>query len=87
MESEGDISLVDAIEFVQKHLRKSPNVCKWRFCKVLEIQRRVLWVFIQVWIKLNFNLKVRIQETIIDNQLVVGFAAESWKGEILLETS
>ena len=80
---EGDISLVDAIEFVQETLdNAAPNLCKWRFLKCWRYYEKRGYEFLSKYetkINSSSTLRSEFKRSIIDNQPVVQFAAESWK--------
>ena len=79
---EGDISLVDAIEFVQETLEKAaPMYANGDFVKCWNYYEKRGYEFLSKYeTKIGTStLRSEFKRSIIDNQPVVQFAAESWK--------
>ena len=80
---EGDISLVDAIEFVQETLdNAAPIYANGDFIKCWRYYEKRGYEFLSKYetkISSSSSLRSEFKRSIIDNQPVVEFAAESWK--------
>tara|TARA_B100001121_G_scaffold159845_1_gene139553 strand:+ start:192 stop:1883 length:1692 start_codon:yes stop_codon:yes gene_type:complete len=80
---EGDISLVDAIEFVQETLdNAAPIYANGDFIKCWRYYEKRGYEFLSKYetkISSSSSLRSEFKRSIIDNQPVVQFAEESWK--------